>query len=145
MGMKKLTDENNILLQLTKDYATGKINAEIYQKYYKISDNLINTYEEQDEDFRCGDGDNRCNCKTIDECGYIEMFKRINKYLSPLPASHETLKYGNSQTEKVNIVEKCDIAFYNFDLCYPSKINGSESQDGWVDVKDDNSFLTAKK
>ena len=30
--------------------------------------------------FRCGEGENICNCKSPDDCGYIEIFKGINDY-----------------------------------------------------------------
>ena len=29
---------------------------------------------------RCGEGENICNCKSPEDCGYIEIFKGINEY-----------------------------------------------------------------
>lgn len=69
--------------------------SEVWKKIYKIVNQIptmkvvgdaadapsaateIEAVFEDNTDFRCGQGDNRCNCKTPEECGYIEMAEKF--------------------------------------------------------------------
>lgn len=39
----------------------------------------VEVREVGDKDFRCGQDDNRCNCESPEECGYIEFHEGVRK------------------------------------------------------------------
>jgi hypothetical protein len=59
------------------------------------------------EDWRCGEGENRCNCKSKSDCAYPEMLKKFRELASP-EGQEELWEWLRGYIN----VKTCDIARY---------------------------------
>lgn len=121
---------NQVLIFLKKEHIHDiSIQSKSGTEYYLLSDIISEYAKTQDTDFRCGQGDNRCNCKTPEECGYIEMARKIKAQNIRVDSLEEEIYKKDVQIKKLEDKIKSQNEWWDV-----AKKNGNERIDYLVET-----------